>query len=70
MPKDDDNVNWGKFAGIGLQVAVGVGLGYFVGSWLDTRYSWESRGKLIGTMLGLAGGLYLLIKDAIQINKD
>ena len=69
MP-DDDNTNWGKMAGIGLQVAIGVGLGYFVGHWLDKRYGWHERGAIIGPMIGLAGGMYLLIKDAIQINKD
>ena len=69
MP-DGQDTNWGKMAGVGLQVAIGVGLGYIVGHWLDKRYGWESRGVVIGTMIGLAGGLYLLIKDAIQINKD
>src|SRR5947207_1960090 len=53
-PRDDD-VNWGKFAGIGLQIAVGVALGYVIGHWLDVRYGWQSRGVVIGTMLGLAG---------------
>ena len=69
MPRDDD-VNWGHLAGIGLQVAVGVFLGLIVGRWLDRRYHWDPWGALIGAMLGLASGLYLLIKDAIKINKD
>jgi F0F1-type ATP synthase assembly protein I len=69
MP-DGDDTNWGKFAGMGLQVTVGVGLGYFIGHWLDKRYGWESRGVVICTMIGLVGGLYLLIKDAINMNKD
>ena len=59
-----------QFAMVGLQVAIGVGLGYLVGWWLDRRFGWGSRGVVIGSMLGLAGGLYLLIKDAIRINKD
>ena len=69
MPKGDDS-NWGKLAGIGLEVAVGVGLGYIVGHWLDKRYGWESRGVVIGTLVGLAGGLYLMIKEAIRANRD
>ena len=67
---DDQEVNWGHFAGVGLQVAVGVVLGYLIGAWLDRRYGWGSRGAVIGSMIGLAGGLYLLIKDAIRINRD
>jgi F0F1-type ATP synthase assembly protein I len=68
--KDDDANQGAHLAMVGLQVAIGVGLGYVVGRWLDHRYGWGSRGVVIGSMLGLAGGLYLLIKDAIRINKD
>lgn len=62
--------NWGRLAGIGIQMAVGVGLGLGIGIWIDKRYGTEPWGVLIGSMLGLAGGMYLLIKDAIRINKD
>jgi F0F1-type ATP synthase assembly protein I len=41
-----------------------------VGWWLDQRYGWSPRGATVGSLIGLAGGLYLLIKDAIRINKD
>ena len=71
MPKPDDDVsNWGRYVGIGLEMAVGVALGYFAGAWFDKRYGWNGNGVLVGVMLGLAGGMYLLIKDAIRINKD
>ena len=61
----------GDYRGLayGLQILVGVGLGYLVGRWRDSRYGW-SNGVVIGSLVGLAGGLYLLIKDAIRINKD
>ena len=60
----------GRFLGLGLQLAVGVGLGLAVGSWLDRRYGWSPRGALIGCFLGLAGGLYLLVKEALKANRD
>ena len=69
MAKDADS-GWGQFLGIGLQMGVGVALGYFVGSALDRRYEWAPWGTLVCVMLGLASGMYLLIKDAIRINKD
>lgn len=69
MPQNGDQ-NWGKHVGVGLQILVGVGLGYVVGSWLDRKYGWVPWGVMVGSMLGLAGGMYLLIKDAIRINKD
>jgi F0F1-type ATP synthase assembly protein I len=46
-----------------------VGLGSLVGWWLDKRYQW-SWGMVIGAMIGLAGGMYLLIREAIRMNKD
>ena len=70
MPKDDQDQNWGRYVGIGLEMAIGVGLGYAFGAWLDHRYGWNGKGVLVGVMVGLAGGMYLLIKDAIRINKD
>jgi hypothetical protein len=70
MPNDDQNVNWGKYLGIGLEMAIGVTLGYFVGNWVDQRYHWNGYGVLGGVALGLAAGMYLLIKDAIAMNKD
>ena len=68
MAKDDD-LNWGYFAGIGLQIAVGVVLGFVIGHWLDVRYS-RRWCAIVGSMIGLAAGLYLLIKDAMRMNKD
>ena len=69
MP-NESNANWGKYLGLGLEVAIGVGLGYAVGAWLDRRYGWNGKGVLIGTGLGLAAGMYLLIKQALLMNRD
>ena len=71
MPQTDPNEqNWGKYLGIGLEIAVGVALGYVIGAWIDRRWNSSPWGVLAGTMIGLAGGLYLLIKDAIRMNRD
>ena len=71
MPgESNDNPNWGKYVGLGLEMAIGVTLGYFVGAWLDKKYGWTPNGALVGSLLGLAGGMYLLIKQAVQMNAD
>lgn len=70
MPTDNDQQNWGRYLGIGLEMAVGVVIGYFAGNWIDKRFNWHGYGVLLGVGLGLAAGMYLLIKDAIRINKD
>ena len=62
--------NWGQYVGYGLQMAVGVGLGVVVGNWLDKRYHWAPWGLLVGSGLGLASGMYMLIRDGMRINKD
>ena len=61
---------WGKYLGMGLETAVGVGLGYLVGAWLDRKYHWTPWGVTIGTLLGTAGGLYLLLKEALRMNRN
>lgn len=70
MARKDDGSQHANLAMIGLQVGIGVGLGFAVGWWLDKRYGWEPKGAVIGAMIGLAGGLYLLFKEAARINKD
>ena len=69
MPSSDDT-NWGRFLGLGLQVLVGVVLGMLVGAWLDRKFGWEHSGVLIGMLLGLAAGMYSLIREGIKVNKD
>lgn len=67
---DEKSPNWGRHLGTGLETAVGVGLGYFVGHWLGEKYHWEPWGSLVGAMLGLIAGAYLLIKEVNRSNKD
>jgi F0F1-type ATP synthase assembly protein I len=68
MPKDDPE--WGKVAALGLETAVGVALGAIVGSWIDKKYHSDPWGILIGSGLGFFSGMYLLIREAIRINKN
>ena len=65
----DDDSNWGKYLGYGLEMAVGVGLGWWVGRWFDARYGSSPWGVLIGVFVGLSGGMYLLIKEGLKANK-
>jgi ATP synthase protein I len=66
----DDESNSGRYLGLGLEVAVGTGLGAAVGFWIDKRFSISPWGLIIGCVLGLAAGMYLLLKEALRANKD
>jgi F0F1-type ATP synthase assembly protein I len=67
---DDDGQNWGHGFGMGLQVIAGGALGFFVGSWVDKRFHTGPWGMLIGILLGLAAGMYQLIREGMRMNKD
>jgi F0F1-type ATP synthase assembly protein I len=69
MAKDPQG-DWGRMGGIGLEIAVAVGLGVAIGYWVDGRWDSGPWGVLVGAMLGLATGMYLLIRDVIRMNKD
>jgi ATP synthase protein I len=69
MPKREEP-GWGQYLGLGLEMAVGVTLGYAVGWWLDRKYGWSPWGVTVGSLLGVAAGMYLLIKEALKMNKD
>jgi len=70
MASEDNDVNWGKVAGVGFEIAVGVGLGAVVGTLVDRRFHTSPWGVLIGILVGCAAGMYLLIKEAVKMNKD
>ena len=68
MAKQDET-NWGRLAGLGLEIGIGAALGAVAGSWIDRKWNSAPWGVLIGTLLGLSAGVYLLIKEAISANK-
>ncbi|MGD0389059.1 MAG: AtpZ/AtpI family protein [Tepidisphaeraceae bacterium] len=69
MAKQDDS-KWVRLAGLGTEIAVGAGLGALVGTWIDRKLHCDPWGVLIGTLLGISAGMYLLIKEAINANKN
>jgi F0F1-type ATP synthase assembly protein I len=53
---------------LGVEIAAGVALGFFVGNWLDGKFGWSPIASIVGAMVGLAGGMYLVIKAAMSLN--
>jgi F0F1-type ATP synthase assembly protein I len=54
----------------GLYPAVGVGIGMAIGYWADRKFGWGNAGLLAGGVIGMASGLYMLIKEGTRMNKD
>ena len=65
-----DDSHFGKLATVGMEIAVGAGLGALVGSWIDRKWHCGPWGVLLGTFIGIAAGMYLLIKEGIKANKN
>lgn len=68
MSKEPET-GWGRMGSTGLEVGVAVGLGVAVGFWVDGRWQTGPWGVLIGALIGLTTGLYLLIRDVLRLNK-
>jgi F0F1-type ATP synthase assembly protein I len=66
---DKSSPEMGRRLAQGLEVAVGAGLGYFVGHWLGQRYGWGPWGDFGGVVLGTAAGMYSLIREAVGLSK-
>ncbi len=57
--------NW-RLAGLGMELAAAVVGGCLLGYWIDRRFGTTPWWFLICTAIGLIGGLYNLIRQAMQ----
>ena len=55
--------SYAAFLGIGLQYAVTVVLFWYLGAWLDERFSCEPWGMVGGSFMGIALATYHLLKE-------
>ena len=55
-----------RFAGLGMEFAAAVAGLTLLGYWIDRRYDSEPWGLLIGAGLGLIGGMYNMIREAMK----
>jgi ATP synthase protein I len=58
------NSPW-RFAATGLEVAASIALGVILGVWADGRFGSAPWGTLAGGFLGMAIGLYTLIRNVL-----
>jgi F0F1-type ATP synthase assembly protein I len=67
---DRERPTWLRFSGIGVEFA-GVVIGFtLIGLWIDRKYDKSPWGVLIGSSLGLIGGMYNLIRESLAASRD
>jgi len=60
-----------KYSSLGFQMAITIGLGAWLGTFLDEKYKTEKPYYTIAIiLLSIAIALYQVIKDVIDINKE
>ena len=67
---DSDRPTWLRFSGIGVEFA-GVVIGFtLIGVWIDRHFDKRPWGVVIGSSLGLIGGMYNLIRESLAASRD
>ena len=69
-----DNKNgkpsWIRFSGIGIEFASAVAVFTVIGYYIDRHYGTKPTALLICILLGLVGGMYNLIRQALAATRD
>jgi len=59
----------GPYMGLGTQLALTIVLMFFLGKWLDAKFSTYPVLLIIFTFLGCFAGMYNFIKVVLNLNK-
>lgn len=60
-----------RFSGVAIQMGAVIGLSAWLGVWLDGKYNPKGNMyTLICTLTGVFVGMYLVIKEVINMSKD
>ena len=66
---DTQEPNPWRYAGVGLELVAVVLVLMWVGYWLDGKLDTSPWLMLTGALLGIVGGLYNLVRDALKSRK-
>jgi len=59
-----------RYAGVGFEFAGAAAVFCLAGYFIDQHWQCQPYGLLIGAVLGIVVGAYLLIKAALMLNKE
>ena len=61
---------WVRYSGVGLELAGATAGLALVGYWVDSKYGTGPWGILIGVVIGIAGGLYNLVRESLMAIRE
>jgi F0F1-type ATP synthase assembly protein I len=70
MTNDKSSNPFLKLSSAAIQMAAVIGGFTWLGTYLDTKWSTDSLFTIVGALLGVGIGLYLIIKEVNQLNRE
>ena len=61
---------WSRLAGMGMELGAAVAGFCLLGVWIDYRYDTKPYGTLVCALLGLLGGMFNFIRQALRAVKE
>jgi F0F1-type ATP synthase assembly protein I len=59
-----------RYAGMGVELAGAIIGLTLLGYWIDRHYATEPAGVIIGAAVGIVGGLYNFIRQALRLTAE
>ena len=70
MSADKRFPDWVRHSGVGLELAGAVAGFSLIGYWIDRHYDTSPWGLVVGLALGVVGGLYNFVREALQATRE
>jgi len=67
---DRPKTSWMRLARLGGELAAGLLAFVLIGLWVDHHWQTSPWGVLVGSILGLIGGMYNLVKQALRAARE
>jgi F0F1-type ATP synthase assembly protein I len=58
-----------RYGGMGLELGAAIVGLTLVGYWIDRHFDSHPRGLLVGAVLGIVGGMYNFIREAMRLSR-
>lgn len=69
-PRSQDQRTTWRYASMGIELAAAVIGLTLAGYWVDYHFQTAPRGVLVGAVLGIVGGLYNFLREAIKLSRE